>query len=128
MVSGISGNQQRPPQGVDPNQYAQQYANSKGISLEEAKSELKAMHGDPAQQSSNIFEQSGTNSGSTGEVALENNSAKANFDAQLEQLGIPADIVAQGKEAVEQYAKENNIQLPPPPEQNQAGQSLNILS
>lgn len=37
-----------PAQG-DPNAVAQQYASQKGISLEQAKSELKAQHGDPTQ-------------------------------------------------------------------------------
>lgn len=40
---------------------------------------------------------------------------KQEFEAKLEALGIPADTIKQGKEAVEKYAKENNITLPTPP-------------
>ena len=39
----------RPPQGIDPDSYAKQYANEKGITLTEAKAELKAKYGDPQQ-------------------------------------------------------------------------------
>lgn len=35
---------------------------------------------------------------------------------QLQSLGIPNDIITQGKSAVEEYAKENNISLPQPPQ------------
>ena len=38
-----------PTQGVDPNAYAQKYADEHGITLEEAKAELKAKYGDPQQ-------------------------------------------------------------------------------
>ena len=38
----------------DPNVYAQQYANQNNMSLEEAKSELKAKYGDPQQPSLNF--------------------------------------------------------------------------
>lgn len=62
QTNGIFGFQrQRPPlhggPGIDPNVHAQNYANEKGISLEEAKTELRAMYGDPRppQQTSSIF-------------------------------------------------------------------------
>ena len=38
-----------PPIGMDPNAYAAQYARQNGISLDEAKSQLKAQYGDPTQ-------------------------------------------------------------------------------
>ena len=38
-----------PDQSIDPDVYAQQYADEHGISLEEAKTELKANFGDPQQ-------------------------------------------------------------------------------
>lgn len=45
---GMGGMPPRGPQpGMDPDAYAQQYANTNGISLEEAKSQLKAKFGDP---------------------------------------------------------------------------------
>jgi len=52
-VNAISN---RPAPGVDPNTYAQQYATKNGISLEEAKAELKAKFGDP-QKPVSIFQQ-----------------------------------------------------------------------
>lgn len=38
-----------PTPGVDPDTYAQKYANEHGITLEEAKTELRAKYGDPQQ-------------------------------------------------------------------------------
>lgn len=38
-----------PAPGIDPDTYAQQYANEHGITLEEAKAELRAKYGDPQQ-------------------------------------------------------------------------------
>ncbi len=40
-------NAQQPSQNQDPDAYAQQYAEENGISLEEAKAQLKAKYGDP---------------------------------------------------------------------------------
>lgn len=42
-----AGFPQGPRPGMDPDAYAQQYANTNGISLDEAKSQLKARFGDP---------------------------------------------------------------------------------
>ena len=44
------------------------------------------------------------------------------FLDKLEQVGIPSNIVAQGKDAVEKYAKANDISLPHPPEQPSGSQ------
>lgn len=40
----------------------------------------------------------------------------AEFLAKLKGAGIPSDVISQGKDAVEAYAKSNNITLPTPPE------------
>lgn len=45
-AQGVQGQQQ----GMDPDAYAQQYADQKGISLDEAKEELKSKYGDPRKQ------------------------------------------------------------------------------
>jgi len=50
---------------------------------------------------------------------------KAEMDSQLEALGVPTETIAQGKEAVQQYASANNIQLPQPP---QRGANLNLVA
>ena len=47
MSDELTVNFGRPPQGIDPDAYAKQYANEKGITLAEAKAELKAKYGDP---------------------------------------------------------------------------------
>lgn len=49
---------------------------------------------------------------------------KAEFEAKLEALGIPKEIIDQGKEAVEAFAAQNGIKLPPPP----SGSQLNVKS
>lgn len=49
---------------------------------------------------------------------------KQEFEAKLEELGIPKETIEQGKEAVEAYAKANNITLPAPP----SGSKLNFKS
>lgn len=46
---GVQGEQGQ-QQGMSPDEYAQQYADQKGISLEEAKEELKSKYGDPRKQ------------------------------------------------------------------------------
>lgn len=46
-VNPVCQSYQKPSRGINPNTYAQQYANQKGISLEDAKAELKAKYGDP---------------------------------------------------------------------------------
>ncbi len=195
-----------PGMGIDPNTYAQQYAQQKGISLSAAKEQLKSQYGDPqqmqqgVQQSGSIFNQQGgmqmpqgmpgmqpmggmqMPQGGIGSMqfqnftqqnmgmpqmggmqgmqqggmqmpqgmqgmqgmqqggsvfnqqgslqqqqqgTLENN--PENFNKQLEQLGIPKEVIDQGQQAIEKYAKENNIQLPNPPDQTR-GSKLNLLT
>lgn len=46
-MSNINGINSMSSSGMDPNQYAQKYATANGISLSEAKSQLKAKYGDP---------------------------------------------------------------------------------
>lgn len=50
---------------------------------------------------------------------------KAEMEAKLEALGIPKETIAQGKEAVQQYAAANNIELPAPPAR---GAHLNLVA
>lgn len=58
-------------------------------------------------------------------IVESNDTKKQEFEAKLVSLGIPENTVKQGKEAVEKYAKENNIQLPTPPKQ---GSKMNYLA
>ena len=55
LVNGFGGQNQQVRQ--NPDEYAKQYAEQNGLSVEEAKAELKSKYGDPQQQnqSSNIF-------------------------------------------------------------------------
>jgi len=45
-----------PSPGVDPDAYARQYAQQKGISFEAAKAELLAMYGAPKPPQGNLFD------------------------------------------------------------------------
>lgn len=50
-LSGLTGDGSKNQQsGINPDAFAQQYANQNGISLEEAKAQLKAKYGDPNRQ------------------------------------------------------------------------------
>ncbi len=51
-------------------------------------------------------------------------SIKGDFEAKLVALGVPQEVVAQGKDAVQAYATKNNIQLPQPP----SGAKLNLAA
>ena len=51
----------------------------------------------------------------------------AEFKQQLISAGIPEDVIAQGKQAVEVYAQENGITLPPPPQPPQKPQGQSIF-
>jgi len=48
------GSNNRPTE-MDPDAYAKKYAEQKGISLEEAKAELKTMYGDPMSKQGSIL-------------------------------------------------------------------------
>lgn len=56
MRGELAVNYGRPTPGIDPDSYAKQYANEKGITLEEAKAELRAMYGDPQPQGMSMNE------------------------------------------------------------------------
>ncbi len=58
-----------------------------------------------------------TGCGACGKQCVENSAGNSpnDFLDKLKQAGIPANIVSQGKNAVETYAKANNITLPDPP-------------
>ncbi len=48
FINSVTSKEEKAPdQGVDPDTYAQQYADENGITFEEAKEELKEKHGDP---------------------------------------------------------------------------------
>lgn len=49
--------------------------------------------------------------------------AKSDYDSQLKSLGVPADVVAKGPEAVQTYAVKHGITLPP-----SNGTNLNLKS
>lgn len=105
MVQALSGGGMM-PKGIDPNKYAEQYAKQKGISVDQAKAELKAKHGDPARQA-----QGGQGSNSLPPEAVE-----------LRAAGIPVEVIQKGDDAIKKYAEENNIQIP----EKKVGKSLNF--
>ena len=118
----ISGNMSgMPPKGVDPNAYAEQYAQEKGISVEEAKQELKTKFGDPQQQ------QGGASALSNSLSGADSTTSSGIPQSELEKLmaaGIPEEVIAQGDNAIMQFAQENNITLP----EKQTGSKLDIDS
>lgn len=60
-----------------------------------------------------------------GQINQSGNQQKEDIETKLKALGIPSDIIAQGKTAVENYAAQNNITLPTPPAQ---GSKLNVMA
>ena len=42
--------------------------------------------------------------------------SKSEIDSKLSALGIPKEVIAKGKAAVEEYAQEHGITLPSPPD------------
>ena len=117
-INGI-GPSSGPPQGVDPNQYAMQYAKQNGISLEEAKQQLKAKFGDPNNRQVGtpqaIPKNDNSISGalSTGNVDKQRGKNSLPPEAvKLRTLGIPLNVIMQGDNAIKKYADEHNIRLP----------------
>ena len=101
-INGI-GLSQGPPQNINPDYYAQLYANKNGISLEEAKQQLKSQFGNPKQHQVNSFQQ----------ILFSNNTDSIPSETiQLQTLGIPLNVILQGDNAIKQYADEYNINLP----------------
>ncbi len=49
--------------------------------------------------------------------------APPELQAKLTSLGVPADVISQGREAVMSYCQENNITMPEPPDR---GSKLNV--
>ncbi len=96
------------PQGVDPDTYAQEYANKHNMTLEEAKAELKSKYGDPKAKESNNTE----NTENTDETEDTENFTKQ--EQELLNKGIPAEIIKKGNDAIRKYAKDHNIELKNP--------------
>ncbi len=82
-------------QGKDPNAVAQQYAQQNGISIEQAKAELKAKFGDPQAQQAQALSQNsiftlggnGGGSGAQGLQGLDPNAAAEQY-AQLKGISL----------------------------------------
>jgi hypothetical protein len=114
---------------IDPEamamQRAKQIAQQKKIPIEqaltEAKAELRAQYGDPKKpEETSLF------ASKKPQDAQPKEDMKANIEAKLRALGIPSATIQQGPQAVGDYAKEHNIQLPPPPQPPVAGSRLNL--
>ncbi len=108
MVDGVQGfSGGRPPQGVDPNAHAAKYAREKGISIDQAKEELKAQFGDPQQPDSS------TSTEASEALSTGNQGSNIPKEAwELQALGIPLEVIQQGDNAIKQFADDNNINLP----------------
>ena len=143
FVNSISNVGPLPP-GGDPDAFAQKYADEHGITLEEAKEELRSKYGDPQQPTqpsiymeprAQIYTDSGEplysnpysamgldiNFDSTSEADYaEVNQDDPKTDA-LKRAGIPEAVIKQGDDAVRKYAEEHGIKLPPPPQRPPQG-------
>jgi hypothetical protein len=75
---------------------------------------------EPPQKPENLFSDDSTEKTSTTD-----DSGSKGIETELLALGVPASIIAQGREAVMQYMQENGIQMPPPPSK---GSNLNYES
>ena len=127
LVEGDTQDADMPPADVDPDTYAQTYADENGLTLEEAKAELSEKYGDPTQPEE-AGAADGTKATSSTDKA-DNANGSSNEDQQLieagipqevvnegqdaimiflmEQLNVPEDIISQGEEAIMEYLKEN---------------------
>lgn len=110
MQIGAIGSSYQPIKQVQQvsDDQARKYAEQKGISIEEAKQELKVML-----------------SGSNGAEGIDKaqgappppppkggDSENDELINQLKSLGIPESIINRGISAIEEYAKNNNIEIP----------------
>jgi len=75
----------------------------------------------PPQKPDNIF---ANNQETNAQTEVNDKQPPAELKQKLIALGIPEATIAQGREAVMQYAQQNNITLPAPPEGN--GNRLSI--
>lgn len=57
------------------------------------------------------------------EVKGSSDTAKQDYETQLKALGIPSDVVTKGQDAIQAFAAQNNIKLPPA-----SGSQFNIVS
>ncbi len=89
------------PEGVDPDTYAQEYADANGITLDEAKEVLKGKYDEPEYDENR-------NTDSTEELTEQ--------EQELQSKGIPVEIINQGADAIRKYAKDHDIELNNPEE------------
>ena len=97
----------------NPEADAMRYAQSKGISLDEAKAELRSKFGDPQPP----VQQTGYTETGTIDFNYKPQTAAVIQNVPPEQMallqkGIPAEVIVQGDDAIRKFAQENNITLP----------------
>lgn len=113
---GLTGN---------PEADAMRYAQARGISLDEAKNQLKSQFGDPQQPAQNSIFQAPSPLIQMQMQNMPQGASLFNFPMPQAgpmpqtpeqmlgaQYGIPPEIVAQGDNAIRKYAQDNNISLP----------------
>lgn len=116
---GLTGN---------PEADAMRYAQAKGISLDEAKAELKSQFGDPQplapnsifanpsqlmqMQIQNIPQGSSLFSNPTPQTGQQPPAPQTPEQMLCAKYGIPTEVAAQGDDAIRKFAEENNISLP----------------
>ena len=109
ITSGVSlFGAQRPQPEVNPDKYAQQYAQQNGISIDEAKQQLRTRFGEPQQPPG--APGAALSSGNVDGSSQRNQLPPEAYE--LQALGIPLDVIQQGDDAIKNFAEDNNIQLP----------------
>lgn len=113
MTTRIDGGMGAVPQFTgNPELDAQNYARQNGISLEEAKAELRAKFGDPQVPPQPGMTETGTLDFNYKPQGSANTSQVPPEQMALIQKGIPPEVILQGDDAIRKYAEDNNISLP----------------
>ena len=122
---------------LNPDTFAQSYADENGISSDEAKSELEKQFGkaDPekyAQEYASVYNMTleearaelkakygdpaakTDSTNNTEDSSSENTDELTAKEQELMDKGIPVDVIKQGNDAIRKYAKDHNIELKNP--------------
>ena len=117
-INGFSNNFYNYQTRTNPNAYAQQYATQNGISIDDAKNQLRAQYGEPDAKGVNF--NTGAFSSKNNVDSFTSNIKENNIDTskglkkeeqELLNKGISLEVIFQGDSAIRNYAQDNNITL-----------------
>ena len=114
----ISTNYNNLPPRQDPNVYAQQFATQNGISIDEAKNQLRTQFGDPQANDESIFNnylsESGTTNSTVASDAIDNTEDTGFMSFITNLFGLNSNEGQQDldpDEVAQEYAVQNNLTL-----------------